>query len=264
MAAIDEARRQLGGLDLSYLDDERRVAQDTYNTTKTSLSNNYNNLIDQINKNRESVKKDFNSGRSTVSESAYDTNRANNADLASRGLGKTGLKQLSEVGNRIETGRQYSDLANTYYNAIDDLANKEKVGTENYNLDNETALNQYNTSMANINGREKEAKNNYNITLANLAEQIQSRWDANANAQRAYQQSLDDAYRNTISNILSNNPNTKVGNFSTVLDLLNSAASGSPGMLDYAKRTYGIKDFNDLLLKYGYVPASPLKPTGIK
>ena len=116
--AKEYAAQQLGGLDLSYLDKERSVATDVYNTGKSSLETSYQTLLDQLSKNRTGTKTDFNKGRATVAESAYDTNRANKSNLASRGVGKSGLVELGQVGNRMEIGRQYSNLANTYYDTI--------------------------------------------------------------------------------------------------------------------------------------------------
>ena len=112
--AKDAAKEQLGCLDLSYLDKERKVAQDIYNTSKNSLKTNFENLLNAINTNRADTRKNFNVGRSTIAENAFTQNRLNNLDVSSRVAGKSGLKDLGEVGNRIETGRQYSNLANTF------------------------------------------------------------------------------------------------------------------------------------------------------
>lgn len=241
------AAQQLGALDLSYLDEERKNAQANYNTTKSSLDQSYNNLLDQLAKNRASAKKDFTAGRGTVAESAYNTNRANEASLASRGIGKSGLKQLGEIGNRIETGRQFSDLANTYYNTMDDISVKEKTGTQNYNLDLETATNDLNAALAGINSREKEAQNNYNLTLASLAEQIQSRWDANANAQAQLNQSKLDAQadrelslRRDLNNLLAYDPNY-ISAFGKVKNLT----------------SWDDNTIQKYLIDRGYAPASP-------
>ena len=125
-SAKDYAREQLGNLDLSYLKGEEDVANRTYGTTKNSLETNFNNLMNQINSNRLDTRKNFNTGRATVAENAYTANRQNQADLASRGIGSSGLKALGEVGNRMETGQQYSNLANKFYSTMTDLENTEK------------------------------------------------------------------------------------------------------------------------------------------
>lgn len=187
-SAKDYAREQLGNLDLSYLKGEEDVANRTYGTTKSSLETNFNNLMNQINSNRQDTRKNFNTGRATVAENAYTANRQNQADLASRGVGSSGLKTLGEIGNRMETGQQYSNLANKFYSTMTDLDNTEKQSRDQYNIDLETAKNTLDSALAGIASRRGEAQNQYNQALGQLAEQVQGRWDANANARAALAQ----------------------------------------------------------------------------
>ena len=187
-SAKDYARQQLGDLDLSYLKGEEDVANKTYNTTKSSLETNFNNLMNQIGSNRLDTRKNFNTGRATVAENAYAANRQNQADLASRGVGSSGLKSLGEIGNRMETGQQYSNLANKFYSTMTDLENTEKQSRDQYNIDLEVAKNTLDSALAGIASRRGEAQNQYNQALGQLAEQVQGRWDANANAQAALAQ----------------------------------------------------------------------------
>ena len=190
-SAKEEAKKQLGSLDLSYLDKERETASNVYNTSKSSLENNFNNLINQINSNRADTRTNFSKGRSTVAEDAYNANRANQTDLASRVVGTSGLKGLGEVGNRMETGRQYSNLANQFYKDMSELDTTETQGRSQYDIDQQSLKNTYDQTMAGIASREGEAKNNYNITLGQLAETIQGRWDSNANAAKALSQARE-------------------------------------------------------------------------
>lgn len=182
------AQEQLGTLDLSHLDNERKVAQNTYNTSNSSLQTNFNNLLQQIESNRADTRKNFNTGRATVAEQSYNANRTNQADLASRGVGSSGLKGLGEVGNRIETGRQYSNLANDFYSNMNELQTTEDQGRSQYDIDQQVIKNTLDQALAGIDTRKGEAQNNYNMTLGQLAEAVQSRWDANANAKAALAQ----------------------------------------------------------------------------
>lgn len=187
-SAKDYAREQLGNLDLSYLKGEEDVANRTYDTTKGSLETNFNNLMNQISSNRQDIRKNFDTGRATVAENAYAANRQNQADLASRGVGSSGLKSLGEIGNRMETGQQYSNLANRFYSTMNDLENTERQSRDQYNIDLQNARNTLDSALAGINSRRGEAENQYNQQLGQLAEQVQSRWDSNANAQAALAQ----------------------------------------------------------------------------
>lgn len=188
-SAKKQAQSYLGSendyINLKGLNEERNLANDVYNTNTKSFQNAYNDLLSQIGSNRTKAKKDFGSGRATVSENAYLQNRDNIADLSSRGVG-SGIAALNKLGNRMETGRQFSDLANTYYNTMNELDANEKTYTNEYNTNMESARNTLNAALADIGAREKAGRNAYKADVAQLAEQIQARRDANANAARAY------------------------------------------------------------------------------
>ena len=174
-------------INLSGLNTERQNANDVYTTNTTSFQNAYNDLLNTIASNRNRAKTDFGSGRATVNENAFLQNRSDVANLASRGL-SGGIAQLSKLGNRMETGRQYSDLANTYYNTLNELDATEKTGTDQFNTNMETAKNTLNAALADIDAREKAGRNQYRAAVAQLAEQIQARWAAQAAAAAARQQ----------------------------------------------------------------------------
>ena len=210
-SAKDYARKQLGNLDLSYLNTEEDVANKAYDITKSSLETNFNNLMNQIASNRGDTRKKFNIGRATIAENAYTANRQNQADLASRGVGSSGLKTLGEVGNRMETGQQYSNLANKFYSTMNDLDTTERQSRDQYNIDLQTAQNTLDDKLAGIGSRRAEAQNQYNRDLGQLAEQTQARWDANANARAALSQArsaaaqqLSEANKEALGYIITN------------------------------------------------------------
>lgn len=180
-----EAQKYLGKEDdyinLKGLNNEKSLANQVYKTNTTSFQNAYNDLLSTIASNRKKANTSFSSGRSTINENAYLQNRNDATDLASRGL-SGGLAQLNRLGNRMETGRQYSDLANTYYNTMNELEANERTGTNEYNTNMETAKNTLNAALADINAREKAGRNAYRAQVAQLAEQIQARRDAAAQA----------------------------------------------------------------------------------
>ena len=216
--AKDYAKEQLGELDLSYLDEEKRVAKNTYDTSTKSLQNSFDNLVSQINSNRTSNRENFNKGRATIAESAYDANRANKLNVSSRVAGQSGLQNLGEVGTRIETGREYSNLANAFYNTMDELNRTQRQAEGQYLLDKESALNEYESTLADIDSRAGAAKNNYNMTLGQLAETVQGRWDSNENAKAALEQqkaAAAQAHRDAVNaarqQLKSNNMNTLIG-----------------------------------------------------
>lgn len=188
-SAKKQAQNYLGNendyINLKGLNEERNLANDVYNTNTKSFQNAYNDLLNTIANNRNKAKQDFGSGRATVSENAYLQNRDNIADLSSRGVG-SGIAALNKLGNRMETGRQFSNLANTYYNTMNELDANEKTSTNEYNTNMESARNTLNATLADINSREKAGRNAYKAAVAQLAEQIQARRDAAAAAARSY------------------------------------------------------------------------------
>lgn len=250
-SAYDYAKQQLGDLDLSHLDRERDVAQKTYDTSKSSLENNFNNLLKQIESNRSDTRKNFNTGRATVAENSYNANRLNQADLASRGVGSSGLKALGEVGNRMETGRQYSNLANDFYSTMNELKTTEDQGRSQYDIDQRTIQNTLDNALAGIDTRAGEAKNNYNMTLGQLAETVQGRWDNNANAEAALNQAKAAAAQAHTDALNAANDNIKGMNKAALTEYL-----GKIGKKDASGRTYTKDDaVNAIAMQFGVSPS---------
>lgn len=188
-SAKKQAQSYLGNendyINLSGLNEERKLANDVYNTNTKSFQNTYDDLLRTISSNKNKAKTDFSSGRATVSENAYLQNRNDMSDLAARGL-NGGIAQLNKLGNRMETGRQFSNLANTYYNTMNELNANEKTVNNEYNTNMEGARNTLNATLAAISSREKAGRNAYKAAVAQLAEQIQARRDAAAAAAKSY------------------------------------------------------------------------------
>lgn len=186
-SAKSEAIKSLGKendyINLSGLNTERQLANDVFNTNKTTFQNAYNDLLNTVAKNREATRVGFTQGRGTVGENAYFANRDNLATLSSRGVDK-GTYNLGKLRNRMATGQQYSDLANTYYRNLDEINAQETAGRNEYDYNMATAQNSLNAALADIDAREKAGRNAYKAAVAQLAEQIQSRRDANWNAQQ--------------------------------------------------------------------------------
>ena len=160
-SAKKQAQSYLGNendyINLSGLNEERKLANDVYNTNTKSFQNAYDDLLRTISSNKNKAKTDFSSGRATVSENAYLQNRNDMSDLAARGL-NGGIAQLNKLGNRMETGRQFSNLANTYYNTMNELNANEKTANNEYNTNMEGARNTLNATLADISSREKAGR----------------------------------------------------------------------------------------------------------
>lgn len=266
-SAKDYAKSQLGDLDLSYLDKERDAARNTYNTSKTSLENSFNNLLNQINSNRADSRKNFNTGRSTIAEKAFDANLNNQLNLSSKVAGTSGLKKIGEMGNRIETGRQYSDLANKFYKDMGELDIQEKQGREQYTTDSQKLQNNLDLTLAGIDSRGAEAQRNYNNLLAQLAEGVQSRWDNNANAEKALAQAkaaAAQAHNDALNASRQNLQALKRQELDSIVNMKD--ANGNPAsnetMLSRIQTSFGVdRNFAEKVLQELGIIESPIGPT---
>lgn len=189
--AKKEAKNLLGKFDSSGYKEQKSAAKSMYDTSLADAENQWTNLQNRLTANRKASATDFSRGRSNVSESDYLANRVNANRRATGGIDKTGFDTASDLGSRMELGRQYSNLANTYYNALEGIDRSETEGQQAYDIARRQAGDIYNSALANINLAKQGAQNQYNAQLASLAEGIQSRWDANANAAAALQAQKD-------------------------------------------------------------------------
>lgn len=181
MSARSDAIRKLGREDdyinLSGLNAERTNAQNIYNTTYNALQNEFNNLLETAERNKLNAKSDFRTGREAVAYNDYmNTRGKTGVDLSSRGT-SSGLGSLGKLGSIIQTNKSNSDLANTYYNSMADIQRDIDTGTQTHNYNVENLKNQLAQQMANIGAREAAARNSYRTAVAQLAEQIQARYD---------------------------------------------------------------------------------------
>lgn len=216
MSAKSDARssaiRKLGKEDdyinLSGLNAERTNAQNIYNTTYNALQNEFNNLLETAERNKLSAKSDFRTGREAVAYNDYmNTRGKTGVDLSSRGT-SSGLGSLGKLGSIIQTNKSNSDLANTYYNSMADIQRNIDTGTQTHNYNVENLKNQLAQQMANIGAREAAARNSYRTAVAQLAEQIQSRWDSKKyydNQLKLQNQALQSQYA---SQFVNDNKNT--------------------------------------------------------
>lgn len=186
MSAKSEAIKKLGREDdyinLKGLNTERTNAQNRYNTDYTNLQNKYNELVAQADRNKLAAKSDFNTNRLEIDRDAYmNTRGLTGADLSNRGLSE-GFGAGGKFSSMIQRNNASSDIANTYYNAMADIKRKMDTDTQDYNYNINNLKLDLDKQLADIGAREAAARNNYRAAVAQLAEQIQSRWDSNANA----------------------------------------------------------------------------------
>ena len=134
---------QLDQLMAAYAQQESAL-QGSYQTNLGQTETAYQNLLKQLAKQEENTRKDFGGARATIAEDAFTRGRNLANQLASRNLSASGLMQLGDVQNRMETGRQVSNVAGQYFKTQENLADNKEQGTQSY----ETAKRQLADSLA--------------------------------------------------------------------------------------------------------------------
>ena len=223
-----EAIKQLGKEDdyinLKGFNTERDIAQDTYNNDYNELQNKFNELLATADRNKATAKTDFNVNRNTLNNNSYMATRGKTgADLSSRGLSK-GFGSGGKFVSNLQRNNASSTLANTYYDAMADIQRDIDKGTQDHNYNMEKLKLDLDRTVASINAREAEKRNAYRTAVAQLAEQIQARYDANyyaqkqlENAKKQYEDTRNMEIYSAISTILGNDP-SKIN-----LNLINQA-----------------------------------------
>lgn len=171
---MSQAYKRAGSFNRTSYANERKSAKNKYNTSLSSLKNEYNNFINEINSQRAKNTNSFNTGRNTIERNAYFANRQNAQDLAARGL-SGGIAKLNQMTINNEIDRQHSDLANNYYNTVEELDTSQRQADDQYKLDKRGLKDDYESLIANINAREASDYMNYKLRVASLAESIQNR-----------------------------------------------------------------------------------------
>src|SRR5574344_1791308 len=85
------AESLLGPRDTSYLDTNRRVANEIYNTNWGTLQNQFENLKNRLEQAREESKKAYATGLGETAERSFDRMNAGTANLIGRGVANSGL-----------------------------------------------------------------------------------------------------------------------------------------------------------------------------
>lgn len=170
-------------LDLSAFQRARDAIVENANRSRNMLKNQYDRLLAELDKKTKEGNEQFGRGRATISEDAYDRSRENLNNLASRGLAGSGLQQLGEVQERMETGQQMNDLASQYYAYLDDLDSQRQQGEAQYNEGLQAIESSLQQQLANIGLQEFQAQDDYNRYMSNLAMQMAE--VANYNAGRS-------------------------------------------------------------------------------
>lgn len=138
--------------------DQRNALQSQYNTGLASTETAYQNLLVKLAEQAQDTRKDFGAARATIAEDAFTRGRNLANNLASRNLSASGIMQLGDVQNRMETGRQVSSVANNYFDTQENIADARVEGTQTYESAKRQLADQLAANMANLLSQEASAQ----------------------------------------------------------------------------------------------------------
>ena len=104
------AENLVGALDRSAYNQQRDVAQNTYNTNWQNVQNQYKNLQDKLKLQQQKANRDFAEGLVDVAENSFNRERIGSGNLANRGLLASGLTNMLNQADTMQKGEDISKL----------------------------------------------------------------------------------------------------------------------------------------------------------
>ncbi len=214
------AESLVGPLDRSAYNQQREVAQNTYNTNWQNVQNQYKNLQDKLKLQQQRSNRDFAEGLVDVAESSFNRQRLGSGNLANRGLSASGLTNMLAQSDTIQKGEDIGKLLKDAGAISAGTADKLSQATSKYAQESSGLMGKLADTLADVGDAETAAQNRYNQTLAGIAGAMDEREANNAlqaaqraasggggrsKAQSDAENELEEFYRRaTINEVLSN------------------------------------------------------------
>lgn len=177
----------VGALDRSAYNQQREVAQNTYNTNWQNVQNQYRNLQDKLKLQQQRANRDFAEGLVNVAENSLDRQRTGSGNLANRGLLASGLTNMLNQSDTIQKGEDIGKLLKSAGDVSLSTADKLSQATSKAAQEGTGLMGKLANTLADVGDAETAAQNQYNQTLASIAGAMDEREANNAlaAAQRA-------------------------------------------------------------------------------
>ena len=181
------AENLVGALDRSDYNQQRDVAQNTYNTNWQNVQNQYRNLQDKLKLQQQKANRDFAEGLVDVAENSFNRERIGSGNLANRGLLASGLTNMLNQADTMQKGADISKLLKSAGDVSSSTADKLSQATTKFAQEGSGLLGKLADTLGDIGDAETAAQNRYNQTLAGIAGAMDEREANNAlqAAQRA-------------------------------------------------------------------------------
>ena len=129
---------------------QQQALRNQYQTNLGQADTAYQNLLSSLGKQEQASKEQFGASRATIAEDAFTRGRNVANALASRMLSGSGLMQLGDVQNRMETGRQVSQAAGQFGETQENIAQAKTEGTQSYEAAKRQLADSLASNLANI------------------------------------------------------------------------------------------------------------------
>ena len=181
------AENLVGGLDRSAYNQQRDVAQNTYNTNWENVQNQYKNLQDKLKLQQQRANRDFAEGLVDIAENSFNRERQGSANLANRGLSASGLTNMFNQADTAQKGEEVSKLLKNAGAISANTANKLSQATSKFAQEGTSLMGRLADTLGEVGDAETAAQNRYNQVLAGIAGNMDQREANNAlqAAQRA-------------------------------------------------------------------------------
>lgn len=177
----------VGALDRSAYNQQRDVAQNTYNTNWQNVQNQYKNLQDKLKLQQQRANRDFAEGLVDVAENSFNRQRVGSENLTNRGLAASGLTNMLAQADTAQKGEDIGKLLKNAGAISADTADRLSQATSKYAQESSGLMGKLANTLADVGDAETDAQNRYNQTLAGIAGAMDEREANNAlqAAQRA-------------------------------------------------------------------------------
>lgn len=183
---------------------QKNTLQTNANQQRTELLNSIKRFQEQTARSQEIQRDSFNSSRADLEEAAFQADRSNRISAAARGIGGSGLQQLSQLQTLMEQNSSISDLAKENTNVQTELAKALSEAEEDTNTSIQNLLSNLANSLSEIdaslgnqianlqyteNARYEEARQ---AAMENALNRAQSQSNYEKSLQNSYAQALID------------------------------------------------------------------------
>lgn len=184
------AKNLIGNWEDEQYEPLRDVALSQYQTNWNKLTNDFNNLKDKLERNKQLAQIEYNTNLNNAQNNSYDRMRYAYEDLANRGLSSSGLVDQTARANTTATGQEVdkalTDLLSVSSEGVGDLAKANtSLAEAQTNLNADLA-----DTLAGIGDAEAQNAQNYAGLVADIDESAAAR-AANASL-RAKEKELED------------------------------------------------------------------------